>query len=332
MRFWLLGTYKVFWAGHRLVLHSETAIFGANLPMRYLFQWLIRLLIHQLYPNKKYHYKKAVVENKGIPATIAKNQPKPDWVIKEVVRLKAILGKKAGCRRVANTFNRLHANSNIKPMTVGKSFVADTIKKHQYQIAVERRDVRNKQPRPFSVNNTWAMDLSFCFIEQRQTVPFIGIIDFGSRKLVSLQLLSNKSSWMLLGYLCIAIAKYGKPKKLRTDNEVIFNSFVFTTFLKLVGIQKQTTQVAAPWQNGRIERAFGTLKPLLKQLVIKDRLVLQSALTEFRYFYNAIRPHQGLNGKTPNEVFYNLDTRKPVKKVTVIKKLDGLLVGLKIKR
>lgn len=120
--------------------------------------------------------------------------------------------------------------------------------------------------------------------------------------------------------------------ELRTDNEIIFNSFVFKSFLRLVGIQKQTTQVAAPWQNGRIERAFGTLKPLLKQLVINDKPTLQLALAEFRWFYNRIRPHQNLQGKTPNEVFYGLDTSKPVKQAKVIKKLNGLLVGFKVKR
>ena len=33
---------------------------------------------------------------------------KPDWVIDEVVRLKALMSD-AGCRRIADTFNRLHA-------------------------------------------------------------------------------------------------------------------------------------------------------------------------------------------------------------------------------
>lgn len=259
-------------------------------------------------------------------------QPKPDWVIQEVIRLKALLGNKAGCRTVAHTFNRLHQHSKNKPMTVGKTFVAETIKKHQYQIAIKRTDIRNKKPRWFAVNDTWAMDVSFAYTEENQTIPFLGIIDFGSRKLLNLKVLSNKSSWMLLGYLCIAIAKYGKPKKLRTDNEIIFNSFVFKTFLKLTSIHKQTIQTASPWQNGRIERAFGTLKPLLKQLIMKDKQVLQTVLTEFRYFYNHIRPHQNLDGKTPNEVFYHLDTSKPVKQAKLIKKLNGLLVGLKIKR
>ena len=45
---------------------------------------------------------------------------KPEWVMLEVLRIKALMGKNAGCRKVADTFNRLHA-----PMGVGKSFVSD---------------------------------------------------------------------------------------------------------------------------------------------------------------------------------------------------------------
>ncbi len=38
------------------------------------------------------------------------------------------MGDKVGCRKVADTFNRLHGDRQ----TVGKSFVAKTIRKHRY--------------------------------------------------------------------------------------------------------------------------------------------------------------------------------------------------------
>jgi hypothetical protein len=54
------------------------------------------------------------------------SRKKPQWVMLEVLRIKALMGKNAGCRKVADTFNRLHA-----PMGVGKSFVSDAIKMDQ---------------------------------------------------------------------------------------------------------------------------------------------------------------------------------------------------------
>ena len=54
----------------------------------------------------------------------------------------------------------------------------------------------------------------------------------------------------------------------------------------------------SPWQNGRIERFFGALKPKLRQLLkrqcIQNRGELQRALNVFSLWYNRIRPHQAL--------------------------------------
>ena len=60
---------------------------------------------------------------------------KPDWVHKEVLRLKALMAD-AGCRVIADTFNRLHANA---AMSVGKTFVSELVRKHKYAIQMLRR-------------------------------------------------------------------------------------------------------------------------------------------------------------------------------------------------
>ncbi len=255
---------------------------------------------------------------------------KPDWLRHEVLRLKAHMPK-AGCRTIANTFNRLHPGS-----TVGKTFVADLIATHQHAIAELRRCIRSAKPRAVPVNTTWAMDLTFLTDTHKTTHAAIGIIDHGSRLALRLQVLARRCSWSMLGHLCLAIAQHGKPRQLRTDNEAIFNSWVFNTFLTLAGIAHQTTQMHAPWQNGRIERLFGTLKPLLKQLVIPSGGALQTALDEFSAFYNHTRPHQNLRGLTPAEHFAGLRPtdiqQMPIKQVKEVQALAGLMRGYWIRR
>jgi putative transposase len=126
------------------------------------------------------------------------------------------------------------------------------------------------------------------------------------------------------------IGRYGKPKRIRTDNEAIFASWVFTTFLKLAGIRHQRIKTCAPWQNGRMERLFGTLKPLLRQLVIPTKAALQIALEEFALFYNHARPHQNLNGLTPAQKWDGLAKadllQTPPKRAVLVQALDGLMV------
>ena len=111
----------------------------------------------------------------------------------------------------------------------------------------------------------------------------------------------NKSSITLLRHLLDTIERYGKPKSIRTDNEVVFTSLLFRVCLSFLSIQRQTTQIASPWQNGRVERFFGTLKRYTQQIIIPENHA-QVALDQFRIWYNHVRPHQNLNGQTPAEV------------------------------
>jgi len=81
-----------------------------------------------------------------------------------------------------------------------------------------------------------------------------------------LEALQSKSSWTLVLKLIEAIQRYGKPRTIRTDNESIFTSKVFRLALFLLGIRHQRIDLHCPWQNGRVERFFGTLKGKLDQL------------------------------------------------------------------
>ncbi len=253
---------------------------------------------------------------------------KPDWVIQEVLRLKVLMWRK-GCRKIADNFNDQHAA--LTGCTVGKTFVSNCLKANQYALSRLRKEMRNRRPRPVPINAIWAMDLTFYTDAIGKQQMALGIIDHGSRLLTCLQTLTNKRSWTLLGYLCLAIGRHGKPSRVRTDNEVIFTSWVFTTFLKLVGIRHQRIKTCAPWQNGRIERLFGTLKPMLRQLVIPTKAALQSALEEFTLFYDHARPHQNLDGLTPAQKWNGLGKadlmQTPPKAAVLVQALDGLSVG-----
>ncbi len=155
-----------------------------------------------------------------------------------------------------------------------------------------------------------------------------GILDHGTRRLLSLHAVVDKSSWTLLGYLFLAIGQYGKPVAVRTDNERIFTARLFTGVLKWAGIKHQRTDKHCPWQNGRIERFFGTLKERLRFWQFMGRPMLQEALDQFDFWYNAIRPHQNLDGLTPLEAWNGIDPfTAPIKQIRFYSAWDGLLTG-----
>ena len=233
------------------------------------------------------------------PIAIQKHRfnAKPQWVIDAVIRLKVFMPA-SGVRMIAMTFNRIYG----KRETVSKSFVAKVLRNYRYAIALQRRDMRNRKPIALPTNATWGLDLCGKCDAAGVTHPILGIVDHGSRVAITLTAIRNMSFYTLAGNLLIAIGRFGKPQALRTDNASILVSKRFRWFLRLLNIRHQRSDVGCPWQNGFIERLFGTLKQKLNQISVDDAAQLNFALQTFSTWYNDIRPHQGLHGHTPAEV------------------------------
>ncbi|MDX1996354.1 MAG: hypothetical protein SF066_01440 [Thermoanaerobaculia bacterium] len=64
------------------------------------------------------------------------------------------------------------------------------------------------------------------------------------------------------------------PKILRTDNELAFRSWLWRFALALLGIGAQRTRHFSHWENGRIERFFGTLKRSLRRTAGRFRTLI----------------------------------------------------------
>ena len=257
-----------------------------------------------------------------------RNRRKPDWVVEKVIRLKALCPG-YGCSKVAQTFNRLYAHQG---MTVSRSYVAYTIRDHRYRIAVMRRELKHRRPRQAGMNHEWALDLTGKMDDQGKVHHILGIIDHGSRRCLCLRPVVNKCAWSLLGQVCLAIGRYGKPKFLRTDNETVFRSSTFRAVLMLLGIRQRFSVLGCPWTNGRMERFFGTLKERLNLWAVENEEQLRLSLDQFEFFYNAVRPHAHLDGATPLEAWNGVEPYRKTKGVRWFEAWDGLLTGFHIRR
>lgn len=238
---------------------------------------------------------------KPISATLpvrpyCKNRKKPQWIIDKVLYLAAISGYGAG--KVAELFNQRYGHNGD---SVSKTFVYYQMKEKQYQIRILRRNIQNTPPKTLPVNQTWGMDLTTVTLNKQQKLV-LGIIDHGSRLSITLRELKSKHSDVLLLEICQAIKQFGLPKFIRTDNEACFTSSMLKLAFKLLGIKHQTSNIACPWQNGRIERFFGTLKEKFRQLDF-NHCHLQTELAIYRAWYNSVRTHSNLVGLTPAEVW-----------------------------
>lgn len=255
---------------------------------------------------------------------------KPQWVRNNVLYLASHLHS---CRQVADAFNRRQGCR----ATVGKSWVAQLVKDNAEEIKRLRRERKRRAPYFIAVGHTWALDLTFIQSPYGLTFTILGIIDAGSRKLLYLKVLPGKCAFALIGHLFLALSEHGLPFAIRTDNESMFTGVMWRTTLKALSIIHRRGPPRQPWHNGRIERLFGTLKPLLRKMRFEAMQSLQAALDEFKDFYNIVRPHQALAGLTPEEAWQG-KTMKDVQEANAqaegqwVQALGGQLVGYHVRR
>jgi putative transposase len=265
---------------------------------------------------KKYRRKPA----SGLP----RNNAKPEWVSQRILRLKILMPQGTGVRKIAAAFNRAQAASALNSgnpncrIHVSKTYVANILKNNQLAINQLRKGIRSRSPGISPINCTWGVDLTGKQDQAGQLHFIFGIMDHGSRKLLNL-VVSSKFSEQLAKQLWQTAQQHGKPRSIRTDNESCFTSRTFGIALQAANIRHQHIDLHSPWQNGRIERLFGTLKQQLDQIQIQSAEHLQSLLDEFKHWYNTVRLHQHLAYQTPQEVWQQQKqpySKKSIKQTT----------------
>ena len=104
-------------------------------------------------------------------------------------------------------------------------------------------------------------------------------------------------------------------ERILSDNGAEFasknnlNQHPFERMLIEMGIKHSYTRPYRPQTNGKVERFWRTIKDdLLETMVFKDVEELKERLFEYMIYYNEIRPHQSLNGKSPNNFLLNMST------------------------
>jgi putative transposase len=168
---------------------------------------------------------------------------------------------------------------------------------HEFKMNKRKRPsqikfVKYEWPKP---NMLWHTDWTSCPFTGKQLIAFI---DDHSRFIVHAEYFENATTENTLLAFANAIAKYGIPEAILTDNGTQFTPArtekgPFTMWCEERGIKHILGRVHHPQTNGKIERWFGTYK-----LEYDERF---NCLDKFIEFYNEKRMHQGINYKKPKE-------------------------------
>lgn len=162
-----------------------------------------------------------------------------------------------------------------------------------------------------SPNSLWCADFKGQFrLGNKQYCYPLTITDQRSRYLLACEGLESVKEAGAFPVFEHAFKEFGLPAAIRTDNGVPFASphslyglsRLSVWWLRL-GIRIERIKPGNPQQNGRHERMHLTLKKEATKPPSYNFLQQQNRFEEFVEGYNTSRPHQGLGGLYPAEVY-----------------------------
>lgn len=154
-------------------------------------------------------------------------------------------------------------------------------------------------------NQAWAMDITY--IPMREGFLYlVAVVDWYSRRVLSWQLSNTMDVSFCLEALTEAMAKYGLPEIVNTDQGSQFTSVAFTGLLQTQGIQISMDGKGAWRDNVFVERLWRSVK--YEDIYLygyNDPAEVRQGLQKYFEFYNTRRPHRAHDGHTPDRVYFN---------------------------
>jgi putative transposase len=154
-------------------------------------------------------------------------------------------------------------------------------------------------------NQVWAMDITYIPMA-RGFVYLAVVLDWFSRRVLSWRLSITMEATFCVEALEEAIARHGKPDIVNTDQGSQFTGAAFTGALASNGITISMDGKGAWRDNVFVERLWRSVKYEEVYLRAYDS-VSQARASIGRYldFYNSRRPHSSLDGRTPDQAYFN---------------------------
>jgi len=140
----------------------------------------------------------------------------------------------------------------------------------------------------------WVQDFTYLWF-QRSWHYLAVVLDLKTRQIVGWKLGLRHSSELTLAALQDALAKYPAPTILHSDQGSEYLSHKHQLVCDQFEITLSCSKRASPWQNGFMERFFGSFKPELGKLAqYQDLGQLYEAIALTVHYYNYDRIHLAL--------------------------------------
>ena len=152
-------------------------------------------------------------------------------------------------------------------------------------------------------NQVWCADITYIRLSHG-FIYLVAILDWYSRKVLSWELSITADQYFVIYALEEARRRFGDPEIFNTDQGAQFTCSGFIHPLTASGVRISMDGKGRALDNVIVERFWRSLK--YEEVYLKDYVDLIEARREIGNYierYNSFRPHQSLEGRTPNMAY-----------------------------
>ena len=159
-------------------------------------------------------------------------------------------------------------------------------------------------------NELWQADITAWQLACGEVAEVLNLIDDHSRLFVRSRAFGRVKAADVVKCFYAAAELHGLPFSLLSDNAAVFTGsprrgkVLLESELERLGVAFKNSRPYHPQTCGKVERLHQTLKRYLaRQAPARTLAELQQQLDAFVHYYNAIRPHRALGGRTPLQAY-----------------------------
>jgi putative transposase len=211
-------------------------------------------------------------------------------LLKKLLRAEGI---EVGRKHVATLMRRMGIEALYRKKSTSKRHPEHAVYPYLLRsVAIER------------ANQVWALDITYIPM-RRGFVYFVAVMDWASRRILAFRLSNTMTADFCLEALEEAIARYGVPEIVNTDQGSQFTGSEFIGKLKAHEIAISMDGKGAWRDNVFIERFWKTLKYEEVYLRAYDTVSeARASIARYVAFYNQRRPHSSLEDRTPDAAYF----------------------------
>ena len=159
-------------------------------------------------------------------------------------------------------------------------------------------------------NQAWVADITYLPMA-RGFAYLVAILDLYSRKVLAWRVSNAMTTDFCVEALEEALTRFGAPEIFNTDQGSQFTAEDFTNPLEAKGVRVSMDGKGRWVDNVFVERLWRSVKYEDLYLHAYETLrEVNAALARYFSFYNARRPHQSLEYRTPDELYFGTSEMK----------------------